>query len=298
MKNQNHQHRVLRGGIHTVSITSNDIPKRITDPLRRCGINPHSNSEIADQDQSYNSKVNPNHYGGEIRSLQDFNRTMTSIQGELGIRSFKYTRVDFSLDNFVPESYDCYLKLNKWIIQMLAMDHDTKSLYQAFDPMTFQNLTIRMDAEYFQAEFYNKNIESNGKSPVHSRLELRSKRMTKTNRGVLGELNLWCKRLRALPKWNKDFHDICNKLLHDRWKIESASGEVKNKAEFIRKYQGNIFTDQQLIDFCKLLGSTEKYARELKYRHGLETYTVSDLEEYIEQIAEEIIKYTAEDSNP
>lgn len=295
MKNRHLKSLSLKPGIHTICIRSSNIPKYIPTRLTRCVKNKHFTQEIDTKVREYCTIINPNYYRGKIETLGDFNSAMDSLKGEIGLESFKLTRVDFSIDNFEPQSYNKYLKINKWVVLILAMKHDAKSLYQSINSLTFEKLTLRMDSEYIQVEYYNKNIESNGQSPVHARLELRSKRLLKTGHEVEDELSLWCDRLKALPRRSKILQDKCNEILISIWEEESASGEVLSKAEFIRKYQVNIFTDQQLIDLCLLLGSTEKYAREIKTKMRIETYKESDLVEFIEMIVEELINFTVND---
>jgi predicted S18 family serine protease len=102
--------------------------------------------------------------------------------------------------------------------------------------------------------------------------------------------------LRAIPNSIKKLEDKCNEILVNMWKEEFASGEVKSKSEFIRKYQRNIFTVKQLKDLCQLLGSAERYADEIKYKSNIETYTELDLKELIELIVEGLDTFTANDS--
>lgn len=291
MKNTKLKALKLMTGIHTVFIRTKCIPKSIPKHLKGCVKNTELSLKSINGVEEYITIINPNRYG-EIASINDYDRIMDSIMQDLGINSYQLTRIDFSLDNLEVGSYKKYLKIMMLTIMLIAMNHDTKSFYQSFNPLTLKAQTIRMDNEYFQVEYYDR---SKKEGVAQARLELRTKRLIKTKRSILDEISLWCIRLKSLPNGVNKLEDMCNEILVGIWKEEYASGEVKGISEFIRKYQRNIFTDKQLADLCVLLGSTKKYAYGIKYDSKIETYNKSELKEFIDLIVEGLINITDDD---
>lgn len=301
----------LKASIHTVSIKANSIPKGIPKRLYDCVENNRYSTDVHDGEKEYRTKINPNHYKDktsskmhngrfqliqevrEINFLEDFEGVMESIKQDIGIDSYEFTRIDFPLDNFSVGSYERCMKINRFAIMIMAMQHEPKSNYKSTDLFTEENLTIRLDTRQYSIEYYNKNIESNGSSPVQSRLELRSKRLTGTDTNALEEIDRWIKRLRDIPKGSKKLQDKCNEILLSEWELESASGKVRSKIEFIRNKKGRIFSQKQLIDLCILMDTNAKYAKEMEHKAGVETYADSDLEEYIKIIIEELTNFAA-----
>jgi hypothetical protein len=296
MHKRNRQSLPLKGKIHTVFIRSDDMPTRMPCRVGNCVSNRNIDVDIETKEQSYSTKVNPNDYAGPVTSLADFENVMSHIARDLGIRRFTISRVDFAIDCCEPGSYEQYYKINKLMILLLDMEYESRTRYQSSDLRTGEKHSTRMDSEYIQIEHYNKRIQSGGSSNVESRLELRSKRLRKTVHSVENELALWCVRLKGLPSSMDDFTDQENEDLLLIWEEEKTSKALTSKREFIMNHQDRIYSDRQLIALCESMGSTKKYAMELKRKTGIETISPRELERYLDRICSIIVDFAANDS--
>lgn len=282
----------LKGGIHTVSIVSDDIPTAFPESIANCVFNRAKNDQACGTKAlTYRTKINPNEYRGAVISVSDFEDVMSHIAEDLGIKNYTITRVDYAIDDCSPGSFEKNFKINKLLVLLLGHKYKSSNQYESKDPITHDTLTIRIDTDGIQVEFYNKEIQSKGTSTTISRQEFRSKRLAKTKHSVMYELKFWCVRLRGLPDLLNAFTDICNRSLIQLWEEERSSKTVTSKKEFIRKYQDSIYTDQQLDSLCLLLGSTKAYGREVKYKVGIKTITTAELKDYISQITTIILDF-------
>ena len=139
-----------------------------------------------------------------------------------------------------------------------------------------------------EVENYNKGIQER-LGNVQNRLEFRSKnldRKEKETEKERAEFLKWCKRLdKAVTKTNYDtLQRLANYYLVDKYKKEKSLNVTTN--EFLYKYSSNIFTNKQLINFYKRIGS-ENPARQAKaYRHRkkIEFFSYADLLTYVDKI--------------
>ena len=160
----------LRAGIHTVSINSADIPTNIPDKLKNGAIsNTSINTSISSGERAYHTKINPNKYKHIINSYSEFEKAINEITKALGISDFIITRVDFCFDNFTEDCYDDHYKLNKCLILLLTISNSIPNSYEAIHTLTKKKLTIKVKTEYFQAEYYDKSIQSRGTSKPYSK---------------------------------------------------------------------------------------------------------------------------------
>jgi hypothetical protein len=93
-----------------------------------------------------------------------------------------------------------------------------------------------------------------------------------------------------------DFTDQENEDLLLIWEEEKTSKALTSKREFIMNHQDRIYSDRQLIALCESMGSTKKYAMELKRKTGIETISPRELERYLDRICSIIVDFAANDS--
>lgn len=227
--------------------------------------------------------INPNKAGkGELYGYSEYSEVMEYILSDMNISQYYRNRVDFRIDSR-QDNYNELLKLNKCVILLLSLRYKVKNRYQSFDPLTFDNLTIRIQNQYFEAENYNKAIEEpNG--DIKNRLELRSKSISH-NKPIPVLAQEWVNKLDATIECYQELQDRCNIELLKRWNIEKHN-QVKTMSEFIRKYQGNIFCRKQLTAFLEAIGidNPVKAADNFKHRNHVEYFSLNDIKAYHKKI--------------
>ena len=197
------------------------------------------------------------------------------------------TRIDFRIDSF-DDNYNELLKLNKLLILLISEQYKVNNRYESRDPLTLQELTIRVQNERIEVENYNKAIEEpNG--DVKSRLEFRSKKLyddtaetAKENR----EFQKWCDRLdKSVTAEN--FERLQKKLtnvLVNEYKRAARNGVTVS--QFLYKYENSIFTSRQLTELYRQLGykDPEQQAKKYKSRHKVEYFSMKNLADYVKMI--------------
>lgn len=234
--------------------------------------------------------INPNKTtAGEILRYSDFESVFQDILEAMEIREYHKCRVDFRIDS-MQDNYNELLKLNKCLILLLAYKYNINNRYQSFDPLLLDDLTIRIQNDYIEAENYNKGIQSPD-GDVKNRLELRTKGQRK-DKPVSDMITAWATKLDACVSVYGELQDQCNLALFKKWQNEKH-GRVKSLSEFLRKYQDNIFCRKQLIGFFQMLnhGNAIKAADNFKRSNSIEFFTTKDIKDYIWLIKKSLQNY-------
>lgn len=153
------------------------------------------------------------------------------------------------------------------------------------------DLTIRIQNDYFEVEYYNKAIQSNSTDEANSRLEFRSKALSKFgNQKTIQQLApYWKNRLNAAIANYEPLLVKCNDILMKKWDEEKGF-ETKSFSEFIRKYQENIFSSKQLIDLFQRIGvkNPKQSAYRFKKNNDIEYISQNNLKFYAKIINKSI----------
>lgn len=276
MQNQKFQHKI-NCNIHTVTVISDTKPLVDVQGValkRICG--------KENDKEKYSIHINPNNYiQDDINSLADFNRILEEIENTAGLTNCQLARADVKFDSY-EENYDELLKLNKLVVLLCSITFHLDNRYQAIDPLTIDALTVRVQNDYYEVENYNKALESKYKDKAYNRLEVRSKALLKKTKKSIAEIiEDWLKKLEIVINEYERLQDICNTLLIKRWRLE-RNIKVKSFAEFIRKYQDNIYTRKQLILLYQDLEvkNPERSADKFKNRNEIEYISRNDLQAY------------------
>lgn len=235
-------------------------------------------------------KLNPDkgNNGLQIYHSADYYNVTDYMIKYLNMTNPIKTRIDFRVDSF-DDNFDELLKLNKLLILLIAEAYGITNRYFSVDPLTLEQLCIRVQNQYIEAENYNKGIEEPDGN-VKNRLELRSKKLyddTAEKSKEYTEFNNWCKRLdEAVTKDNfEHLQQKLNTALYNRYSIESRQkGLTLN--EFLYKYQSSIFTSRQMSDLYKALGykDPDQQAKRYKQRKGIEYFSYRDICSYVQII--------------
>lgn len=84
-------------------------------------------------------------------------------------------------DNYDPEHYREYAKLNRYLISALAVTYSVGNCYRSTDLFSQKQLSVAVKNKYFEIENYDKEAESHGTDIAKSRLEERSKAWRNTD---------------------------------------------------------------------------------------------------------------------
>lgn len=124
-------------------------------------------------------RVNPNrNYNGYISTeYTNFKNVMQGLFDELGVSDFEWKRVDLSFNTLDNKYFANYRKLNRLLIACLANSTNDKNTYDTKNFGNGKTKSLATKNQLREIEFYDKEDESQRKSPYHSRLEFRSMRM-------------------------------------------------------------------------------------------------------------------------
>lgn len=197
------------------------------------------------------------------------------------------SRIDFRVDSF-DDNYISMLKLNKLLILLIAEQYKVNNRYESRDPLTLQELTIRVQNERIEVENYNKAVEEPD-GDVKSRLEFRSKKLYDDSAEALKEQRefcKWCDRLNksvTAENFNRLQKKLTNILVNEYMKVIQDGVTV---SQFLYKYENSIFTSRQLIDFYCKLGYKDpaQQAKKYKRRHKIEYFSMKNLTDYVQKI--------------
>ena len=103
----------LTGSIHTLSIKSPGIVEDIQEDVSNCIV---SNSRHDPKETTTTSTINPNKLVGNIFSYSEFETVFNTILSGAGIRDYNIIRADMRFDNYEPEHYRQYAKLNRFSV--------------------------------------------------------------------------------------------------------------------------------------------------------------------------------------
>ena len=225
-----------------------------------------------------------------IYNSYDYYRVMNNMLERIGLEEPMKTRIDFRFDSF-DNNYNELLKLNKLLLVLLTTKYRINNRYKSQDLLTEEELTMRIQNKYIEAENYNKGLQE-PEGDVMNRLELRSKSLNhdvSENDKELYEFYNWCDRLkRTVTATNFDLLvRKTNAALKDRY-AEWTAKRGHRLSNFIVHYENCIYTMPQLIELIKILGydNAEMKAKDYKRRYDIEFFSLKDLELYTDKIVE------------
>lgn len=237
----------------------------------------------------YYYKLNPDKgFGAPIHNCTDYYDTRCYMIKYLNMTNPLITRIDYRFDSY-DDNFTGLLKLNKLLILLIAEAYAIGNRYYSIDPLTLEELCVRVQNDRIEAENYNKGIEEPD-GTVKNRLEFRSKKLYAENIDdgkEYSEYLKWCKRLdKAVTKQNfEKLQAKLNDSLYVRYK-EQSSQRGFSVNEFLYKYQSSIFTSRQMSDFYKMLGykDPEQQAKRYKQRKSIEYFSYRNVFDYVQML--------------
>ena len=297
----------LTGSIHTLSIKSPGIVEDIQEDVSNCIV---SSSRHDPKETTTTSTINPNKLVGNIFSYSEFETVFNTILAGAGIRDYNIIRADMRFDNYEPEHYRQYAKLNRYLISMLAVTYKTKNNYRTEGLFTQRQLTVAIKNDYFEIENYDRKAKSeiteNHEEPAKARLEERTvgrgwrNIYSKTVPDVESEdwnmellkkeftdgwFQRWDKAIQNIDKVHKKYNDELEKIYkEDR---HSYPTRFRSLTDFLIQYQDSIFCKAQMIDLLSRFEEVKdpkQRAENHKKRYGIEYFSKKDIQAAINEV--------------
>ncbi len=286
-------------GIHTVSGTTENnidlVQADYSDYISSCSLKKVRNKD----QQEVCLRINPNkkRMGYIMESYSEFQEKMKKIFTKLRVKDFRWRRVDLSFNTMNKCYFQDYRKLNRLLIACFINMTNAKNAYDTTDFWTGKTKSLAAKSGDLEIEFYDKQDESQGKSPYYSRLEFRSVRM---RHDVEYEfLNLWVKRLDRMLDEFVNVQDRYNQCLAEVYledlKKQKKDREFLSLNSFLLSRTECIFTRKQLLDLFLMLGIEKEKAKNRVYNfpksYSIEFISKKDLEDIVRDIQSKIREY-------
>lgn len=286
-------------GFHTGNGTTQEVidldKANKNDIIVNCNIRKVRNK---DKNETY-MRVNPNknNNGYILTEYTAFQKVMQDVFEELGVKEFKWKRVDMSFNTMDNKYYANYTKLNRLLIACIANSTNDKNTYDTKNFWNGKTKSLATKNQLREVEFYDKADESQNRSPYYSRLELRSVRM---NGDIEHEfLEVWFERL---DKAIEEFEAVQNSFNQNMAEIyledlakKKHDREFLSINSFLMTRRDYIFTSSQMKKLLMLLGLSTEEAQNKAYNfkkyHSIEYFKREDIEEIVADIKEKIIEY-------
>ena len=308
MNKQKLENYNLTGSIHTLSVKSPGIVEDIQKEVSNCIT---ANSQTKNNQPTTTSIINPNKLVGDVFAYSEFETVFNTILAGAGIKNYNIVRADMRFDNYDPEHYRAYAKLNRYLISALAVTYKVKNAYRTANLFNQQQLSVAIKNDYFECENYDRaaksEITENKTEPAQSRLEERttSRQWRRINeKAKLEELEIvsdwniyalkreftdgwferWDNAIKNLDLVQQTYNDELEKLYNaDK---NSYPCRFRSMTDFILQYQDCIFTRKQLIDLFTRLGVENpiRRAKNHKQRYGIEFFSKADVQRAIDEV--------------
>lgn len=274
----------VTGSIHTLSVKS---PGQVEiDPnVARC-----IDAAYSSRTDRTTSIINPNKLIGDLFKYSEFETAFESILAASRINDYSIVRADMRFDNYDPDHYRRYAKLNRYLISLLAVQYRVENCYRTTNLFNQRQLSVAIKNRYFEIENYDKDAESHGKDPAKSRLEERSKAWKDKDlqQEFTGSwFDRWDKSLtdQNIERVQKTYNDELEKLYKED--KNAFPTRFRSLTDFLLQYQDCIFSRKQLIN---LLGRFEEVqnpvtrSKNHKQKYGIEFFSKSDLKAAVAEI--------------
>ena len=283
----------LHPGIDTIQIRALDGGEWTAEQY------PFAHTKISRQsDSAYSHYIlNPNTAQGEyIQTFSTYKTAKAYMLDVFPVNDPSISRIDFRFDLF-DQVFDQWYKLNCLFLLMIAETQNMKNIYSSTNPRTLEKLTIRAQNRQIEVEDYNKEEQRrDGDSldgHVKTRLELRSKIVTTTDNPEGKE---WAKWERIIHNAvNQSVLDILTEGINDRLidiyraKWKPGRGKDFGDSYFIYEHLDDIYTRDQLVALCQLMGANnpDTKARDYKRRHeDIQLYDIGNVKTYADIICQ------------
>lgn len=289
----------LKADIHTFSIKTLDEIKAIDESVEQC-----INSVTKGLNGVTSITINPNKLRGDIFTFSEFCSVVNEIFEKLGVKNYRFTRVDFRFDSYDPQHYRTFAKLNRYLLSAFSVMYTVENSYRTKNMFSQKLLSMAIKNSRFELENYNRaeksKITGNKNEMAQARLEERTvakafgelyKDTILDNFSLLKyEFNVnWVRRWLSVPDYLGCVQDKYNDELEAFYKEESQlpHPEFRNVTEFVMIYQSCFFTRKQLIQFLQRMNNVknaEERAKSYKRTYDIEFFSQKDILTAIREI--------------
>ena len=248
----------------------------------------------------YYMQINPNKAVSDTKMIRTFShlkKVLDETLEQAEAENFCMGRVDLAFNSDYLEDYELFKKLNRLLLCCIAKEFNIKNCYETKDLMTFRSLSTAVKGERIEAENYNKELESKGKTDTKNRLEIRSLRLNGKYTIEEEFLENWSARLdRSIEQFENvqaHYNDILvNLWLEDRAKPKKEQVFVSATA-FLLQFQNCIYSRKQLQSFYEQIGhkNPQNAAKKFKDNHKIEFYSKTDLKEVVKALKQAMSDY-------
>ena len=278
-------------GTHTVSGTSNVVATEPMNAASENAVKVCTQRKVRNKDQIETYlQLNPRY--------SEFLSVLEDILSGVGIEmeEFKIKRADFCF-NFKDEThYEAYQKLHRLLLCCLSDAYSFDNAYQAQSLWTYDSLSLAIKNDSYEAENYNKDLESGGTDEAKSRLEIRSKKIKTELPHEF--MDIWCEKLEKSLDHFEDVQQRYNMNLERLYKedLEKPKKQRKyyNLTSFLLQYQECIFTSAQMVDLLTRFDEVENprsKAKNFKKYHHIEYFSKSDLKYIVAVLKKKMEEY-------
>lgn len=294
----------LTGSIHTLSIKSPGIVEDIQKDVSKCI---SSNSQTKNG-MTTTSVINPNKLLGDVFSYQEFQAVFNTILAGAGISDYNLIRADMRFDNYEPDHYKQYAKLNRYLISMLAVTYKVKNTYKTENLFNHKQLSVAIKNDYFEIENYDRAAKSelteNHSEPAKARLEERTvsrefRKLYEKCKADGEDINMeilkteftdgwfarWDKAIKNIDEVHKRYNDELEKIYKED--KNSYPTRFRSLTDFIIQYQDCIFCKKQMIDLLSRFEEVKDpkiRAENHKKRYGIEYFSKKDVEKAVAEV--------------
>lgn len=294
----------LKASQHTTAISTNDMPfgqnctqfepciKKLHIPLK------------ADGEVTTKAILNLNALDGDIFGYQLFKVIFNGLLDDIGILKYKITRADLRLDSYDKKHYAEFMKLNRYLISLIAVTYKISNTYRTLDLFSDIQLSQAIKCADFEVENYDKAAETARKGNTHeqaqSRLEVRSKAHNTVSDWSVDNLekifsDVWFKRwdkaLKNINAVHKRYNDVLVITFYKESQSKYRKWETLN--QFLRIHQEQIFCRKQMINLIERLGydNAERRADKFKDKYNIEYFSQADIKYAIDEIKRATLEY-------
>ena len=257
----------------------------------------HTLNIVSDNEPTKNEYLNDCFYKNKkYRSIYNINKSNKIYRYtefvEKGKRIFSdlqrpyISRIDIAWDSESCEYFERHKKQFRYLLTAFMLAYRSKNSFSVKDLITDEDKSYWVKTSYFDATFYNKGLQVDGKEEgelTQARFELRLKRLLLNGISKIHEIigiQTRNKLTRALL-YLEDVQEEYNKCLIQIYK----KGEFRKISELVVFYQDRIFTKNQLINLLNKLDDTnadkKKMAENFAHRYNIKFVTDKEMKEFV-----------------
>lgn len=298
----------LTASVHTLQIKSEGKAQKDGEDFKKIE-NALTQRFNVDEDKGTDIIMNLNKLNGDIFNFNEFEMKFNEVMEVLELEDYGIIRADFRLDNYEPNHYRDFSKLNRYLISLFMVQYNVQNRYITYDALTMNQISFCIKNKRFELENYDREaknrITGNSNEKATSRLEERSKSNGCNWFSVRILENLfkdeWFNRWEKVTEQSniekvwKSYNGVLEKIYIDG-KISNMNGDCRFRTltDFLLNHKDFIFTSKQMVDLLERFDEVQnpkRRARDFKYDYGIEYISKSNIQQAVKEIKRATKKY-------